>query len=551
MKHLREVILSGVLGAFTASAAAGAPPAVSVWEGGKARCSVILPGGDDLAPQLTRSTIHRYLRDFFDIELPVAKDVDAPGTYIVVGTPDNNPTLAKLTREGLRLTPGDVGNEGFCLLSHEDAKSKYIVVYGTTPRALKHGCQELIFFRILATKRGAQVDWPIHARMKPEFAYRGIYMLPCWAQHDSIESWKRVLRFNSELTLNRNWFWLDGFPVAGHKAISHEAGKVSDYGKTPLASDANVQGLIDLANDEDMKFYVGGGWMTWHHVQAAGNDPVKSKDYYLSYLRTFKGVKGLYFEPPGEGYEAEDWAMKCRAMHELIRQILADRPEFEFAVAIGRFNNRQYLKEMSKLDSKHVYWWWCWGDPFADKAFDLFPSVLSWHTIVRMSDIHGTIAPPSEASKRLTGVATSYDPGMGFGNPWNGGSTLGGAKGPRDFDPYTMPYFSHEYRFRERCWNLRISDEEFARRLGRRLFDADMPEESIKHYLKLADLCFAMTYDKNGLPKADATTVDAIDAFVKANAEYGTPRNRDTLKRMAEAIAGLRETNAKRAGEAK
>ena len=85
-------------------------------------------------------------------------------------------------------------------------------------------------------------------------------------------------------------------------------------------------------------------------------------------------------------------------------------------------------------------------------------------------------------------MATSYDPGMGYGNPWNGWAKMGVYE-PRNFDPYTMPYFSHQYQFRERCWNVEQTDEEFAARLARRLFDADMPAEAIEHYLKLAEFC--------------------------------------------------------------
>jgi len=40
-----------------------------------------------------------------------------------------------------------------------------------------------------------------------------VYILPCWSAYDSLENWKRVLRFHSELTINRNWFWLAGFPL--------------------------------------------------------------------------------------------------------------------------------------------------------------------------------------------------------------------------------------------------------------------------------------------------------------------------------------------------
>jgi hypothetical protein len=155
-----------------------------------------------------------------------------------------------------------------------------------------------------------------------------------------------------------------------------------------------------------------------------------------------------------------------------------------------------------------------------------------------MSDIHGTVAAPSESETRLAGMSTSYDPGMGYGNPWNGWGKMGVDK-PRDFDPYTMPYFSHEYRFRERCWNTRITDPEFARRLGARLFDADMPAWAIATYLALADFCF-----KPG-EVTEAVLAEA-ESLVGKHASEGTPRNRDTLSRMAEAVKELRHIKAAR-----
>ncbi|PYJ03611.1 MAG: hypothetical protein DME25_11750, partial [Verrucomicrobia bacterium] len=212
---------------------------------------------------MTQSTLQRHLRDFYQIELPLARNSDKPGTYLVTGTPENNPALANLVKRGLRLTTERLGDEGFQLLTHEDGRSKYIIAYGQTPRALKHACQELIFYRWPATRAGGRLEAPLNVVMKPETAYRGIYMLPCWAAHDSFESWERVLRFNSELTLNRNWFWLDGFPLAGHSG---------EYTNTALASSANVQRLLDLVSAEDMKTYIGGGWLTWHHEKAVGKD---------------------------------------------------------------------------------------------------------------------------------------------------------------------------------------------------------------------------------------------------------------------------------------
>ncbi|HPZ99573.1 MAG TPA: hypothetical protein PLT93_15680 [Phycisphaerae bacterium] len=512
---------------------AGAEPLV-LWADGQVRCSVVLPDGDKESARIAQDTLSRYLRVFYDLELPKAGKGDKLAVALVIGTPENNPELAHLVADGLRLTTEDLGEEGFQIVTHQKNGRESIVIYGQTPRAVKHGCQELLFFRVSATARRGQMGWPLNVVMKPQLAYRGIYMLPCWSAYDSIDSWKRVLQFNSELTLNRIWFWLDGFPVAGHPASGH--GTDYHFQRTPLASDENVQSLIDLVNREAMKFYIGGGWMSWHHWEVVGRDREKARQYYFDYLRKFKGVAGFYFEPTGEGEERADW-LPGDSLAEMIRSLLERDPNFEVAVAIGRFNNKDYLKLMSELDPKRVFWWWCWGDPLADKATELYPSVLGWHTTVRMSDIHGTVAPPSASELELVGMSTSYDPGMGFGNPWNGWARMGVYE-PRDFDPYTMPYFSHEYKFRERCWNPTISDEDFARRLNVRLFDADMPARSISLYLQLADLCF-------GPQNATAEFLAEAEAFVRQHEKHGTPRNMDTISRMAEAVRGLRKVTGK------
>jgi hypothetical protein len=97
-----------------------------------------------------------------------------------------------------------------------------------------------------------------------------------------------------------------------------------------------------------------------------------------------------------------------------------------------------------------------------------------------------------------------------------------------------MPYFYQQYWFRERCWDVRLTEEGFARRLSRRLFDADMPAEAIGHYAMLSKMC--------GNPRAiKEDALAPIDAFVRTYAERGTPRNRDTLARMREAIDGIRK----------
>ena len=83
------------------------------------------------------------------------------------------------------------------------------------------------------------------------------------------------------------------------------------------------------------------------------------------------------------------------------------------------------------------------------------------------------------------------------------------------------------------AWGDPLEDKALAERLSRRLFDADMPAESIDVYLELAALC----------PKpqrADREAVARIEAFVRRHADQGTLRNRDTLRRMQEAIDGVK-----------
>ena len=524
---------AAVLASGAAASAVLAAAPVPMWTQGQAKASVVLPAGDEPAAALVKTTLARFLGGFYGIELPLAKDAGKAGTYLVLGTVETNPLLARLVKGGLELHAADLGDEGFELRSVEANGARFVAIHGKTPRALKFGLQELIFYHLPATKAGGDLEWPLNVQMKPELAYRGIYMLPCWSAYDSLDSWKRVLRFNSELTLNRNWFWLDGFPVAGHPASAH--GTDYHFERTVLASDENVQSLIDLVNSEDMKFYIGGGWLSWHHFEVVGQDREKARKYYFDYLRAFKGVSGFYFEPTGEGTERADW-LPGDSLRKMINDLLERNPDFEVAVAIGRFNNAEYLKLMSELDPKRAYWWWCWGDPHADKALDLYPSVLGWHTTVRMSDIHGTVAAPSAAELKLAGMSTSYDPGMGYGNPWNGWAKMGVYE-PRNFDPYTMPYFSHEYRFRERCWNTKISDEQFAQRLGARLFDADMPKGAITTYLALADACF-------NPPSASDALLSEAQSLLDKHAKSGTARNQDTLARMAEAVDGLKRIKA-------
>ena len=521
MKPLLALLALMAPGLAQAAATSTAPACDSVrlWESGRLLGRLALPDGPMGRP--AGGFLARYLETSFGVtaSAPAGRDELA----LAFGSPGNNPLIRQAVDAGLHLA-ADLGDEGFELRSWQHGTERVVIVHGLTPAALKYGCQELLFYHLAATRDWGSIDWPLHVVQRPSVKYRGIYMLPCWAAHDSLESWQRVLEFNSELTINRNWFWLDGFPVAGH---------TGEYAGTALADSTSVQRLIDLCDAEAMKLLIGGGWFTWHHEKAVGRDLRKGIDYYLAYIEAFRNFDGFYIEPTGEGSERAGWREQAEALQTLVRETHQRRPEFEFAIAICKFNNPQYLRMMAELDPKRVYWWWCWGDPLRQDALSLYPSVLRWHTTTQMSDYHGSIEPPTPAEASLAGVATSYDPGQGFGNPWNGWGKLGVDK-PRDFDPRTLPYFAHQYYFRERCWNPTISEEEMAGRLQRRLFDADAPSGAGGTYWWLSRLVHAASMNQRPTSEQLAGPRELVK---QTSARQWTPRTTDTLARMREALA--------------
>jgi len=200
---------------------------------------------------------------------------------------------------------------------------------------------------------------------------------------------------------------------------------------------------------------------------------------------------------------------------------------------------------MSEFDPQHVFWWWCWGDPLRDKALDLYPSVLRWHLSQWMSSFHGSMDPPKLCERRLTGFVTSYDPGQGYGNPWNGWDKLG-VNFPRNFDPYTIPYFSQQYFFRERCWNLELTEKEFFARLQKRLFDADAPKECIEHYWRLSKMAHASAPRKKAAFPSTEQLADEEKFLASLRKRKWTPRMNDTISRMDEAFIGLAKAQSNR-----
>ncbi len=509
----------------TASVARGEN--VYLKSGGQPQAALVPPIMTGAVERIVPSTLNCHMSNWFGWSFPLVQSAAEPGLYIVAGNQSNNPVLAGLVAAGLHLNISALGDEGFRLFTHESGSRRFIIIAANSPAGLKHGCQELAFYRLQATASQAWVDWPMDISMKPQFANRPIYMLPCWSAYDSLESWQRVLRFNSELTINRVWFWLNGFPLMPQYG--------GPYVGTALADADNVRGLISLCRSEGMKFLIGGGWFHWHHADHAAGSLERGGRYYTDLFRLLPGSEGIFLEPPGETFEVkpEVWRPRTAVMERMMEAIWRCRPEFEFVVAIGRWNDPNYRQAVHAIDTNRLFWWWCWGDPTADNALAQHPLVLRWHTTLVNGEAQ---RPPGPDELPLEGIATSYDPGMGFGNPWNGWAKMG-VTGPRNFDPYTMPYFSHQYWFRERCWDVTMTREQFSARLARRLFDADMPAESITHYLNLADYC----------PDPSAATeaaINTIDAFVAARAGQGSARNRDTFVRMREAIDGIRAARA-------
>ena len=331
---------------------------LAIYKDEKPQAHLVCPHLQGPTKEIVSNTINGFLKRAYGWELAVVPDAAAPGTYIVAGTPENNAALRDLVSKGLKLGDAPLTEEGFRILTHETGEQRFIIVYATTPLGLKHGCQELVYFKIAATSDTAYAPWPMDETMNPAVAYRGSYVLPCWSAYDSLDSWRKVIEFNSELTLNRTWFWLNGFPLLPQYA--------GIYQGSDLSSLNNVRSIVELCHSEGMKFCIGGGWFTWHHKESAsgsqadrvasvgaggGEVPiavdnemmVKGIQYYLDLLAALPGADGIYLEPTGEGAEAdgEVWRKHVDALGRLLGEIYSKRPECEVAIAIGRYNTRR------------------------------------------------------------------------------------------------------------------------------------------------------------------------------------------------------------------
>ncbi len=385
MKCMLRALLAGLCGSAALAAETGR---VVLWQGGEVSATLIAPQLASPVDRLVETTINGYLSECFGRKLPLERNADGPGPFIVVGNETNNAVIGRLVAAGLKLDRQAAGDEGFRLLTHEAGGRRFVIVTANSPAGLKHGCQELVFFRLPATAERGEVDWPLDVTMKPAFPYRGVYMLPCWSAQDSIENWRAVLKFHSELTLNRNWFWLAGFPLLPSYG--------GEYTNTALADVGNVRGLVQLCREEAMKFYIGGGWFNWHHAKVIGGSIERGIQYYEHLVKLLPGTEGIYLEPAGEGSDIDPklWRQRADALKILAERIRKNDPDFEFAIAIGKFNAPAYREAIHRIDDRHTYWWWCWGDPLRQNALSEHPLVLRWHTVIQMSNFHGSIDPP-------------------------------------------------------------------------------------------------------------------------------------------------------------
>ncbi len=99
--------------------------------------------------------------------------------------------------------------------------------------------------------------------------------------------------------------------------------------------------------------------------------------------------------------------------------------------------------------------------------------------------------------------------------------------------PHTIPYFAHEYFFRERSWNPAARDDEITARLQRRLFDADADPNAAANYVALSNCVLALN---QGKAPASAALAPLRAFMTAAGARAWTPKMRDTLKLMEEAL---------------
>ena len=164
---------------------------------------------------------------------------------------------------------------------------------------------------------------------------------------------------------------------------------------------------------EGMKFYIGGGWFTFHHEKHAAGSVERGAWYYSGSFKLLPGAEGITWSP-GRGYEVKEevWWPRTTA---LIRWPIGDAGPISSSPWPWGCSTTAYREMLHKTDDKRTFWWWCWGDPVHDHALCLHPLIVRWHTVVQMSGYHGSTQPPGPNETALTGSRPAH-PGMGYGN---------------------------------------------------------------------------------------------------------------------------------------
>jgi len=120
---------------------------------------------------------------------------------------------------------------------------------------------------------------------EPQFAYRA--SICCLAGHSTFDrALARVLIY-SELTCNRNYFWLDGFPL-----LAQYGGEYTGrWRNRPMCARSSSMPAVRR------EVPVGGGWDTWHQRKYSGT---MSRDRFSTiwiFFHFTTGSAGIYLEP--------------------------------------------------------------------------------------------------------------------------------------------------------------------------------------------------------------------------------------------------------------
>jgi len=156
------------LGHSTATRAAGV---ITLVAEGKAQAAIHAPGENESAGR----RFARRLQERTGVELPVltAEPPADAGPLVAVGTPRNNPIVAKLVGDDPRLAgPGD---EGFLLKTFAGDSQPTIVATGRTAAGVHHAVSELVSWRLRVTNDRVTIPDDVDVAETPALKYRIVW----------------------------------------------------------------------------------------------------------------------------------------------------------------------------------------------------------------------------------------------------------------------------------------------------------------------------------------------------------------------------------------